>query len=123
MKEQLRACILKGIEGCFADGTLTSGTLPAFTVEKPGNPEHGDFATNAAMQMAKQERKAPRAVAEIIINKLAGSSDLIGALEIAGPGFINFRIKDSAWRNILVDIDRGGDKFGKSKVGAGKKVQ
>jgi arginyl-tRNA synthetase len=123
MKEQLRACIQKGIEGCFADGTLTSGTLPAINVEKPAHPEHGDFATNVAMQMAKQERKAPRAVAEIIVNKLAGSSDLIEALEIAGPGFINFRIKDSAWRNLLTEIDRAGAEFGKSRVGAGKKVQ
>jgi arginyl-tRNA synthetase len=123
MKEQLRACIQKGIEGCFADGTLTSGTLPAINVEKPAHPEHGDFATNVAMQMAKQERKAPRAVAEIIVNKLAGSSELIESLEIAGPGFINFRIKDSAWRNLLTEIDKAGAEFGKSRVGAGKKVQ
>ena len=86
MKEQLRACILKGIEGCFADGTLASGQIPALTVEKPAHPEHGDFATNVAMQMAKPERKSPRAIAEIIVNRLAGSSDLIDRLEIAGPG-------------------------------------
>jgi arginyl-tRNA synthetase len=122
MKEQLRACILKGIEGCFADGTLTSGVAPAVAVEKPAHPEHGDFATNVAMQMAKAERKAPRAIAEIIVNKLAGASDLIGSLEIAGPGFINFFIKDSAWRSTLLEIDRAGAEYGKSKVGAGKKV-
>ena len=123
MKEQLRACILKGIEGCFADGTLASGTVPAIGVEKPAHPEHGDFSTNVAMQMAKAERKAPRAVAEIIVNKLAGSSDLIGSLEIAGPGFINFFIKDDAWRKTLAAIDQAGDAWGKSSIGAGKKVQ
>jgi len=123
MKEQLRACILKGIEGCFADGTLTSGQLPAISVEKPAHPEHGDFATNVAMQMAKPERKSPRAIAEIIVNKLAGGSELIEKLEIAGPGFINFFIKDSAWRKTLVEIDRTGARFGRSTVGAGKKVQ
>jgi arginyl-tRNA synthetase len=123
MKEQLRACILKGIEGCFADGTLASGQIPALTVEKPAHPEHGDFATNVAMQMAKPERKSPRAIAEIIVNKLAGSSELIERLEIAGPGFINFFIKESAWRSTLSVIDREGENYGKSKVGAGKKVQ
>jgi arginyl-tRNA synthetase len=123
MKEQLRACILKGIEGCFADGTLSSGVAPAINVEKPAHPEHGDFATNVAMQMAKQERKSPRAVAEIIVNKLAGSSELIESLEIAGPGFINFFIKDSAWRNVLQEIERSGAEYGKSTIGAGKKVQ
>jgi arginyl-tRNA synthetase len=123
MKEQLRACILKGIEGCFADGTLTSGVVPAINVEKPAHAEHGDFATNVAMQMAKGERKSPRAIAEIIVNKLSGSSELIGSLEIAGPGFINFFIKDDAWRSVLTGIVRGGDDYGKSTVGAGKKVQ
>jgi arginyl-tRNA synthetase len=123
MKEQLRACILKGIEGCFADGTLAPGEVPAVSIEKPAHPEHGDFATNVAMQMAKPQRKSPRAIAEIIVNKLAGSSDLIERLEIAGPGFINFFIKDSAWRRTLTEIDRMRDEYGKSKVGAGKKVQ
>jgi len=123
MKEQLRACILKGIEGCFADGTLTSGVLPAINVEKPAHAEHGDFATNVAMQMAKLERKAPRAVAEIIVNKLAGASELIASLQIAGPGFINFFIKDSAWRKTLTEIDRAGADYGRSKVGNGRKVQ
>jgi arginyl-tRNA synthetase len=123
MKEQLRACILKGIEGCFADGTLTSGVIPAITVEKPAHAEHGDFASNVAMQMAKPERKSPRAIAEIIVNKLAGSSELIKSLEIAGPGFINFFIKDAAWRKTLSEIDASGLEWGKSTVGAGKKVQ
>jgi len=123
MKEQLRACILKGIEGCFADGTLTSGEVPAINVEKPAHPEHGDFATNVAMQMAKPERKAPRAIAEILVRKLAGSSDLIASLEIAGPGFINFFIKDAAWRKTLTDIDQAGPDYGRSSIGAGKKVQ
>ncbi|BCG47386.1 Arginyl-tRNA synthetase [Citrifermentans bremense] len=123
MKEQLRACILKGIEGCFADGTLTSGEVPAINVEKPAHAEHGDFATNVAMQMAKQQKKAPRAVAEILVAKLAGASDLIESLEIAGPGFINFFIKESAWRRTLTEIDRAGDAWGKSGIGRGKKVQ
>ena len=123
MKEQLRACILKGIEGCFADGTLTSGVVPAVTVEKPAHPEHGDFATNVAMQMAKPERKSPRAIAEILVKKLAGSSQLIESLEIAGPGFINFFIKDQAWRKTLVEIDQAGSAYGRSLVGANKRVQ
>ncbi|HEY5512109.1 MAG TPA: arginine--tRNA ligase, partial [Geomonas sp.] len=123
MKEQLRACILKGIEGCFADGTLTSRVVPSIGVEKPAHPEHGDFATNVAMQMAKPERKSPRAIAEIIVNKLAGSSELIESLEIAGPGFINFFVKDAAWRTTLTEINAQGPAFGTSKVGAGKKVQ
>jgi arginyl-tRNA synthetase len=123
MKEQLRACILKGIEGCFADGTLTSGVVPAINVEKPAHSEHGDFATNVAMQMAKPERKSPRAIADILVQKLAGCSDLIESLEVAGPGFINFFIKDSAWRKTLTEIDRAGSEYGRSQVGAGKKVQ
>ncbi|UFS69862.1 arginine--tRNA ligase [Geomonas sp. RF6] len=123
MKEQLRACIRKGIEGCIADGTLASATAPAIVVEKPSHPEHGDFATNVAMLMAKGEKKAPRAVAEIIVAKLKGSTELVDSVEIAGPGFINFRIKPSAWRETLNVISGAGAEFGKSTVGRGKKVQ
>jgi len=123
MKEQLRACILKAIEGCIADGTLASATAPAIAVEKPAHPEHGDFATNVAMLMAKGEKKAPRAVAEIVVAKLKGSCDLIDAVEIAGPGFINFRIRPAAWRETLNRIAQAGPEFGKSTIGHGKKVQ
>ncbi len=123
MKDLLRDLVREALEGCFADGTLTSGDIPAIVIEKPAHAEHGDFATNAAMLMAKAERKSPRAVAEALVARLAGSSDIFARVEVAGPGFINFTIRDEAWRTVLLDVHQAGADYGKSRGGAGKRVQ
>ncbi len=58
MKERLRQHLRSALEACFSRGTLTSGSVPEIQLEVPGNPDHGDFATNLAMMLAKAERKA-----------------------------------------------------------------
>jgi arginyl-tRNA synthetase len=123
MKEMLRDLVRKGIESCCADGSLVTADIPAILIEKPAHAEHGDFASNIAMLLAKSEKKPPRTVAGILVDRLAGSSDLFSGVEIAGPGFINFRIRDDAWRTRLHDVVRAGDTYGRSSRGAGKKVQ
>jgi arginyl-tRNA synthetase len=123
MKELVKESLRTAIERCFADGSLTSGLYPAAIIEKPAHPEHGDFATNAAMLLAKAERKSPRLVAEALVVHLRGAADIFAGVEIAGPGFINFRIKDEAWRKLLYDIDRAGEAYGKGNAGQGKKIQ
>ena len=123
MKELLRDHITKGLTSCFADGSLSSGVFPQIIIEKPAHAEHGDFATNAAMLLAKHEKKAPRIVAEALISHIAGSSDVFDKVEMAGPGFINFYIKDAAWRKTLLAVDRAGADYGKGSVGEGKKIQ
>ncbi len=123
MKELVRKSIIAALDRCFSDGSLKSGRVPAIVVEKPANEEHGDFASNAAMLMAKEEKKPPRAVAEAIVGHLEGDASLFAGVEIAGPGFINFRICDDEWRRVLVSIDEAGETYGRSSTGGGKKVQ
>ncbi|KAF0220723.1 MAG: arginyl-tRNA [Geobacteraceae bacterium] len=123
MKELLIELVRKGLERCFADGTLSSGLLPTIIIEKPAHADHGDFATNAAMLLAKAEKKAPRAVAETLIKHLEGSADICDRVEVAGPGFINFHVKDDAWRTTLLAIDRAGADYGQSRIGGGERVQ
>jgi arginyl-tRNA synthetase len=123
MKDQLRDIIIRALESCFADGTLTSGTIPAIVIEKPAHEEHGDFATNAAMLMSKAERKPPRAVAEALVGHLPQLGEVFAGVDIAGPGFINFRIRDEAWCALLHDIIRSGGNYGRSGSGAGRKAQ
>ena len=123
MKEMLRDLVRTGIESCCADGSLVTVDIPAIQIEKPAHVEHGDFATNIAMLMAKLEKKSPRAVAEILVGWLAGRSELFSGVEIAGPGFINFRIRDDAWRVRLHDVVRAGATYGRSSTGAGNKIQ
>ncbi|MRR07285.1 MAG: arginine--tRNA ligase [Deltaproteobacteria bacterium] len=123
MKKALLGHVRKCLETCYADGTLSSGIVPEIVIEVPTHAEHGDFATNVAMQLAKPEKKAPRQIAEILINTLKNNSELFEKVEIAGPGFINFFINKSLWRESLKSIVSAGDDYGKGTAGKGKKVQ
>jgi len=103
------------------------GTLPPesprgnVAVEPPRDPSHGDLATNAAMVLAKPARTNPRELAAKIVEKLEADPDIDSA-EIAGPGFINMRISDAAWRAELLAIAKLGDNYGRSDKGAGVTV-
>ena len=103
------------------------GTLPPDTsrsnvaVEPPRDPSHGDLSTNAAMVLAKQAKTNPRALAEKIVEHLQRDADVVEA-SIAGPGFINLRLDDRAWRDELATIARLGADYGRSRAGAGRTV-
>lgn len=123
MRELLRDLVRKGLENCFADGALHSGQIPNIVIEKPAHEEHGDFATNVAMLLARYEKKAPKAVAEALVSHLDAVESIFYKVEIAGPGFINFYIKNEVWLKVLDTITAAGDSYGKSRIGAGKRVQ
>jgi len=122
MKDLLRQQIGKALQACFDNKTLHSGEIPEIQVEVPGNPEHGDFATNLAMIMARTEKKAPRQIAEALVATL-GASPLLDKVDIAGPGFINFTLAPVCWYEVLDDITAKGPEYGISGAGQGQKVQ
>ncbi len=105
-----------------SDGELPEdiSIKPVLTV--PKDPAHGDFASNLAMQLAKPMRRAPRAVAELIIERLA-DTDGLAKVEIAGPGFMNFFVEAGAAFALIDTILEAGERFGRSTVGKGEKVQ
>ncbi|HZV82236.1 MAG TPA: arginine--tRNA ligase [Geobacteraceae bacterium] len=123
MREKVRDIVKTALEECYSTGSLVSGQVPPVVIETPANPEHGDFATNVAMQLAKPERKAPRAVAEILVRTLAEKSDLFAGIDIAGPGFINFTLQKRAWQQLLPAIDSCAADYGRSNFGQGRNVQ
>src|SRR5437868_8492619 len=90
-------------------------------VEPPRDAAHGDMATNAAMVLAKEAKLKPRDLAELIATKLR-ADDLIAAVEVAGPGFINITLKPTAWVETLRTVLGEGDSYGKSVVGGGGQV-
>ena len=122
MKDLLRQQIAKALQTCFDNQTLHSGDVPEVQVEIPGNPEHGDFATNLAMTMARAEKKAPRQIADALLTALGGSP-LFDKVDIAGPGFINFTLAPACWYEVLDDIMAKGREYGTSGAGQGQKVQ
>jgi arginyl-tRNA synthetase len=95
--------------------------LSRITVEPPRDASHGDLATNAAMVLAKAVGQNPRALAETIAAPLREDADVAG-VEVAGPGFINLRLSDGFWQARLGDILDAGTDYGRSDIGAGRKV-
>jgi arginyl-tRNA synthetase len=93
----------------------------AVTVEPPRDAAHGDLAINAAMVLAKPAGMNPRALAEKLVEELRALPDVVSA-EIAGPGFINLRLADDTWRNELRTIHAESGDYGRSRIGAGKRV-
>jgi arginyl-tRNA synthetase len=93
-----------------------------FTLERPRDPAHGDLATNLAMQLARRDRSNPRAVAEEVVAALDREAAAVAVVEIAGPGFINFRL---AQDTLALDFERiiaEGQRYGRSQTGLGRPV-
>ncbi len=84
---------------------------------------HGDFASNVAMILASQLKTNPRKIAAALVADLGDGGGLVEKVEIAGPGFINFFLRDSVWPSLLEAVDEAGERYGRSALGAGRKVQ
>ena len=91
-------------------------------LERPRDPSHGDLATNVAMLLAKELRRAPRQIAEEIAQRLDLAAAGVTAVEVAGPGFLNFRLSSGAVAAVLADILAADVTFGHTDVGAGQAV-
>ncbi|MCB4810094.1 arginine--tRNA ligase [Methylovorus menthalis] len=91
-------------------------------LERPKSADHGDFATNLAMMLAKPLRQNPRAIAESLIKALP-ASDYVAKVEIAGAGFINFFLNGQARHGVIAQIREQGDRFGHNSAGQRRKVQ
>ena len=122
MKELIRELLIDAYEACRKEGLLLSSDLPDFVLEIPRSKEHGDVAANLAMVLAKQEKKNPREIAGVLVDKLQGADPAIEKLEIAGPGFINFYLRESVWYAVLEKISAEGERFGASDTGGGARV-
>lgn len=121
VRSQLQEALTAAIARAVSEGALT-GPVPAVALEVPKEKSHGDFATNAALVMAKPERKPPRAVAEAIVKHLQTAGTPIAAVEIAGPGFLNLRLKQGWVHQVLPAIEAAGEQFGQSDYGQGQRI-
>jgi arginyl-tRNA synthetase len=101
---------------------LTGEAAPQIQLEKPRNAEHGDLATNLPLVLAKRLARPPRAVAELIIQELDLRAAGLDSAEIAGPGFINFRVTHDRVQRALRGIVEADLSYGRSERGAGRKI-
>ena len=106
----------------FADHNLDTAVLPeTVTVERPRNPEHGDYATNLALQVAKKAGVNPRELAGWLAEAL-GADDAVASAEVAGPGFLNIRLAAAAQGEIVARIREAGAAFGHADTYAGRRI-
>nr|WP_235973121.1 MULTISPECIES: arginine--tRNA ligase [unclassified Luteimonas] len=110
----------QGIAALREQGTLPPDlAAPDFVIERPKDRAHGDFSSNAAMLLAKPARSNPRAIAQALVDAIPAGGD-IAAVEIAGPGFLNFRLSADAWQRQLRDVHAQGPAYGRNASGAGR---
>ena len=121
MKQQLEQLVLAALNN------LPGGLLPeppaagAVVVERTRDAQHGDFATNIAMRLAKAARRNPRELAQAIIAALP-ANPFIAKTEVAGAGFINFFLATDAYARELASVHELGDRYGRSNLGRGERV-
>ena len=121
--EQLSQAIVDALTALVDDGavTLPDGVPDTVTVERPKVREHGDYATNIALQLAKRAGTNPRDFAQLLADRLATADGVAGA-EIAGPGFLNIRVAAGAQGALAGQVVEAADRYGAGDALAGQRV-
>ncbi len=122
IRDEIRSLLLGALRSAQDAGELPEFPLPEFSVEHPQVEEHGDYATNLAMQSARAARQPPRKIAEAIATRVADPKR-IAAVEVAGPGFINVTLADSWLQRQVDEAVAAGQRYGRLDVGNGERVQ
>ena len=121
-REQVSTAVRSALEKAVAAGTLVQAEIPAFSVERPADRTHGDFATNAAMVSARAFRTAPQKIAAAILENLDLSGTYFTKAEAAGPGFMNFFLSPAFYSDVLTDVLTAGKNYGRSDFGKKRRV-
>lgn len=121
MKEHLEELLAQSLLHLQRDGVLPADADLAVQLERTRSPEHGEFASNIAMVLAKGAGMPPRKLAEAIINRVPTSRQ-VDRMEIAGPGFINIFLQRCALTGVLKDVLRLGDKYGRLRRGGRNRI-
>lgn len=116
LKEEIRAAVVKA-------NLATEEQIPDVILEVPKEKAHGDYSTNMAMQLARVAKKAPRMIAEALIENFDRSKASIEKMEMAGPGFINFYMNNAYLTDLIPTVLDAGEKYGETTVGGKQRVQ
>jgi len=120
--EQLSDLIVASLADLSATGAITLSSVPeTVTVERPRQKGHGDYATNVALQLAKQAEMPPRDFAGLVAERLE-TQDGVAAVEVAGPGFLNITVDAGAQGQVADDVVAAGSAYGGSEAGGKQKV-
>jgi arginyl-tRNA synthetase len=121
LKAHLQELLRSGIARLREEGELPADAQAPVQLTRTRDPGHGDFASNVALVLAGRAGKAPRALAEAIVARLP-ASPRVARVQIAGPGFINFHLSESAFQDVVADILQAAEDYGRSRLGQGQRV-
>ncbi|UOY91261.1 arginine--tRNA ligase [Ectobacillus sp. JY-23] len=116
LKEEIKAAVIKA-------GLAIEEQMPNVVLEVPKDKVNGDFSTNMAMQLARVAKKAPRMIAEELVQNIDQTKASVEKIDIAGPGFINFYMDNSYLTDLIPAILQAGEAYGETNTGQGQKVQ
>ena len=128
IRDQIRQIVTDAVASAQESGNLPSIDIPPVEIQRPNQPEHGDYSSNVAMLVASAVRKAtgqkanPRQLAQSIVDEIP-VGELIGGVELAGPGFINIRLDEGWLQGNVAEIIAQGSTFGAIDIGAGQRWQ
>jgi arginyl-tRNA synthetase len=115
IREQLEQIVEQGIKAAIADGSLAMESVPEPALERPKDEANGDWASTVALRSAKLAHRAPRDIAAAIIDHLP-ANDLIESTDVAGPGFINLKLKPAVFQDIVRQVRTERADFGRSDI-------
>ena len=121
-QEQISSLIKNAINEAIKSGDFPEAESADFKIEVPADKANGDFSVNAAMVNARTFRLPPRKIAQTIVSFVSPDGTYFEKIEVAGPGFINFYLGDRYYADVLLDIKKLGEDYGKSDFGKGKKI-
>jgi arginyl-tRNA synthetase len=116
LKQEIKDAVIKA-------QLATEDQIPEVILEIPKDKLHGDYSTNMAMQLARVAKKAPKMIAELLIEHFDQTKASIEKMEIAGPGFINFYMNNTYLTDLIPTVLKAGDQYGETNVGNNQKIQ
>jgi arginyl-tRNA synthetase len=120
MKKRLEGLLQHALLNTLKGGALKSKSLPPLILEIPRDPRFGDLASTVALALARQERSAPRAIAELIVRHIEDHDGILASAEIEGPGYINFRFSPRFWQECLAEVEH--EEYGPARFGEARQV-
>lgn len=121
VRDTISNAVAAALEKASGDGAINIDSVPEIEIERPNNAEHGDFATNLPLRLARAARANPLQLAQLIAERIESSPE-IDSVSAAPPGFINFKLSEPWLQQQVEAVRAAGDSFGASDIGAGRKV-
>lgn len=122
VQKQVASAITEALLQGRQRGSLQSAHFPQPTVDFPKREEWGDLSSSVAMVIAKEEKRPPLEVAQVIADQLRTACPFLETVSVAPPGFLNFTLRPDCWHAVLEEIERTGERYGHSTMGHGQRV-